>query len=249
MTPWICVDNLYKSYWDEEGQGYSVLQGISLQIFREEILVILGKSGTGKSVLLRQIMGLEKPDSGKIHYDKEFLHKGKLKPLMIGMVFQGGALFDFLTVQENVAFGLQNYNEISKKFSKEVVEKKVLQALQDVGLKYAAEFMPNKLSGGMIKRVALARSLIYSPKLVLYDEPTAGLDPMTSQEIIEIIGKLRNDQRAGGVIVTHDLSLTLALADRIAIHHQGTIARVYSKQEFLETKEPLVRQFFCLAST
>lgn len=248
-TPWIHAENIYKSYLDDDGFRYAVLQGVSLKIFPDEILVILGKSGTGKSVLLRQLMGLESPDSGKIHYAKEFLHKGKLKPLMIGMVFQGGALFDFLTVRENVAFGLRVYNELSKKLSDEEIEDRVFQALQDVGLVYAAEFSPSKLSGGMIKRVALARSLIYSPKLVLYDEPTAGLDPMTSREITEIIGKLRNEQGTGGVIVTHDLSLALTLADSIAIHHQGTISKVYSKQEFLQTEDPLVRQFFCLTST
>ncbi|ANH78922.1 ABC transporter ATP-binding protein [Candidatus Chlamydia sanziniae] len=246
MLPWIYVNDIYKNYLDVEGQKHTVLNGVSLEIFPNEFLVILGKSGSGKSVLLRHIMGLECPDFGKVDYAEEFLYKGQLKQFMIGMVFQGGALFDFLTVKENVTFGLRAYNAKTQKLSEEDIEEKAMNALRDVGLEYAADFLPTKLSGGMVKRVALVRSLIYAPKLVLYDEPTAGLDPMTSQEITRLIARLRNEQSMGGVIVTHDIALTLTLADRIAIHHEGTIPRIYTKQEFMDTEEPLVEQFFCL---
>ncbi|AFS27125.1 ABC transporter ATP-binding protein [Chlamydia psittaci] len=244
VEPWISVDRIYKSYCNTEGQGHTVLQGISLQVFPDELLVILGKSGTGKSVLLRHIIGLEVPDSGEVRYAKELTHKGRLKDFTIGMVFQGGALFDFLSVRENVTFGLHAYNERHKVFSQREINAKVDQALSNVGLSYAADFMPSKLSGGMVKRVALARSLVYSPKLVLYDEPTAGLDPMTSREMTHLIFQLRKEQGIGGIVITHDITLALALADRIAIHDQGTIPRIYTKEEFVRTNDALVRQFF-----
>lgn len=244
VEPWICVDRVYKSYCNTEGQGHTVLQGISLEVFPDELLVILGKSGTGKSVLLRHIMGLEIPDSGEVRYAEELTHKGRLKDLTIGMVFQGGALFDFLSVRANIAFGLHAYNERYRVFSKGEINAKVDQALANVGLSYAAEFMPNKLSGGMVKRVALARSLVYSPKLVLYDEPTAGLDPMTSREMTHLIFRLRKEQGIGGIVITHDITLALTLADRIAIHHEGTIPLIYTKEEFIQTNDVLARQFF-----
>ncbi|AHK63271.1 Sulfate/thiosulfate import ATP-binding protein CysA [Chlamydia avium] len=241
--PWIIVDSIDKSYCDSEGQKYQVLHGVSLQVFPDEFLVILGKSGTGKSVLLRHIIGLEIPDSGEVRYSEALTHKGRLRELTIGMVFQGGALFDFLSVRDNVAFGLHAYNERHKTLSVQEIDEKVNQALANVGLEYVADFMPNKLSGGMVKRVALARSLVYSPKLVLYDEPTAGLDPVTSREMTLLISRVRKEQGIGGVIITHDITLALSLADRIAIHDRGTISRIYTREEFVQTEDPLAKQF------
>lgn len=241
--PWIIVDSIDKSYCDSEGQKYQVLNSVSLQVFPDEFLVILGKSGTGKSVLLRHIVGLEIPDAGEVRYSDALMYKGRLKELTLGMVFQGGALFDFLSVRDNVAFGLYAYNARYKAFSHREIEEKVHQALEDVGLAYVADFMPSKLSGGMVKRVALARSLVYSPKLVLYDEPTAGLDPVTSQEMTLLISRVRQEKGIGGVIITHDITLALTLADRIAIHDQGMISHVYTREEFIHTENPLVKQF------
>lgn len=243
MKTWISVEHLYKCYYNPEGEKHFVLNGLSLQLFYDELLVILGRSGTGKSVLLRHIVGLEQPDSGTIRYSEELLDKGQLKNWEISMVFQGGALFNFLSVRENIAFGLRAYNEQARCYSSEDIDDRVTQFLYDLGLERVANFMPDKLSGGMIKRVALARSLIYSPKVVLYDEPTAGLDPMASRGITDLIARMRKKHGVAGIIITHDIPLALALGDRIAVHADGVLKKIYTKEEFLHAKDGLADQF------
>lgn len=242
-VPYISVNRLYKRYRVPNEDWHEVLRGVSLQLFPNELLIILGKSGTGKSVLLRHIAGLEKADSGEICYADSLLNQGRLKNWAISMVFQGGALFDFLSVKENIAFGLKAYNEQTKRYSSKEIDDKVQQALKDIDLVDVADFNPNQLSGGMIKRVALARSLVYSPQVVLYDEPTAGLDPMTSQDITRLIAHMCKKQGVAGIIVTHDLALALALGDRIAIHSEGVFKRIYTKEEFVQTEDRLAKQF------
>lgn len=243
MKTWISVEQLHKSYYSPEGEKRKVLNGLSLQLFHDELLVILGKSGTGKSVLLRHLVGLEAPDSGTICYAEDLLDKGRLKDWAISMVFQGGALFDFLSVKENIAFGLRAYNEQVHRYSSQEIDTKVFQLLSDLHLEHVANFMPDKLSGGMVKRVALARSLIYAPKVVLYDEPTAGLDPMASRNITELIARMRQQHGIAGIIITHDIPLALALGDRIAIHADGVLKKCYTKKAFIEAKDGLADQF------
>jgi phospholipid/cholesterol/gamma-HCH transport system ATP-binding protein len=211
------VEGLRKSY----GQKV-VLGGIDVTVERGESLVVVGRSGSGKSVLLRQLNGLEKPDAGRVVFDGidlTPLEERELYPVRrrVAMLFQGGALFDSMTVFDNVAFPLREHSEIDE----EAVAESVRRKLDLVGLAGTEGKMPADLSGGMKKRVALARSLALDPEVVLFDEPTTGLDPMTSASIAALIRSSQKNIGATAVIVSHDLALARLAGDRVAFLHEG----------------------------
>ena len=234
------VRDLWKSYGK-----HGVLKGLSLDIQDNEILVILGRSGVGKSVLLRQIIGIERPDKGSIKIDGKTLSEMSEKQLYqlaktMGMLFQGAALFDSLTIGENIAFYLRQHE---KKLTEQEIQIRVAGALDMVGLSDKQQAMPSDLSGGMRKRAALARVIVYRPRIILYDEPTTGLDSITSMQINELISKIQTELNAAVIVVTHDLS-TAMIADKLALHHEGKIAHLAPKNEFLQIKDPLLDSFF-----
>lgn len=237
----IKVHDLWKAYG-----RLQVLQGLNLEIFDGEVLVILGRSGVGKSVLLRQIIGIEKPDKGYVEIDGVNIsdltisQRLKMTPRM-GMLFQGAALFDSMNVYENVAFYLRQHE---KGLKESEIKQRVAEALKLVGLEGTEEKMPSDLSGGMRKRVALARVIIYRPRIVLYDEPTTGLDPITAMQINELITKAQEELHPTAIVVTHDIRSALEVGDRIAFHHEGKILHIAPKEEFLKIDDPLLHSFF-----
>jgi len=206
------VKDLNKSFGDRV-----VLKNVNLELFENENLVILGKSGAGKSVLIKCMIGLIKPDSGYINvleYEVNDLSAKELNELRIkvGFSFQLSALYDSMTVRENLEFPLKRNLKI---FDKKILDEKVMKALEDVGLAQSAEMLPAELSGGMKKRIGIARTLILNPEIMLYDEPTAGLDPITAGEINELILEVRDKYKTASIIITHDLSCARATSDRI----------------------------------
>ena len=241
----IRVRNLRKKYGP-----VSVLEGLNLDVKQGEILVILGRSGVGKSVLLRQIIGIEKPDEGYVEVDG--VNISELPPAKLyqavknmGMLFQGSALFDSMNIEENTAFYLSQHGDphTGKKFSKAELKEKVQEALSLVGLHGVENKMPSDLSGGMKKRAALARLIIYRPSILLYDEPTTGLDPLTAQQINELIVTIQNELKGTSIIVTHDIHSALYVADRLALHKDGKIAYVDEPEAFLKIDDPIISFF------
>lgn len=219
-APAVAVENLHKSF-----SGHTVLDGIKLSVSRGETLAVLGRSGTGKSVLLRLIIGLDKPDSGSICIygtDITNLALDKLNAIRMrmGFLFQHAALYDSLTVAENVAFPLQHHR---KEMSKSERSDRVERLLAEVGLDMNLKKMPSDISGGMQKRVGLARALALEPEILLLDEPTAGLDPISSREIDRLILKLQKERRMASIVVTHDLFSAKTIASRLALLDQGKV--------------------------
>ena len=236
----IDIENLKKRYGKHE-----VLKGLNLSIHEGETLVILGRSGVGKSVLLRQIIGLESPDAGTIRLDGHDLNS--LSPderlaltKEMGMLFQGGALFDSMDVFSNIAF----YQTEHRTHSRQEIEKIVVEALAMVNLSDALHKMPSELSGGMRKRVALARVIAYKPRVILYDEPTTGLDPISARQINELIRKTQEELKATSVVVTHDIRSALFVGDRLAFHDDGVIQHLTVRNEFLKINDPQLHAFF-----
>lgn len=240
----IRVVNLKKNYLSQP-----VLKNINLEIPTGKTMVILGKSGAGKSVLLRQIMGLESADDGYVEIggvnlstaSPQKLYETKKK---MGMLFQSGALFDSLNIEDNTTFYLDQHLKLSEEEKKE----RATEALQMVGLYNIEKKMPSDLSGGMKKRAALARLIAYHPQFLLYDEPTSGLDPITAQQINDLILKIQKELKATSMVVTHDLVSAFQIADLIALNDNGYILHVCTKQEFLELNDPLVKSFLSNAS-
>ncbi|MCC5831478.1 MAG: ABC transporter ATP-binding protein [Chlamydiales bacterium] len=233
------VKELWKSF-----NGNAVLKGLNLSVEAGETVVILGRSGCGKSVLLRHILGLEKPDKGSVEVDGlpiSRLKEGELYRAIheMGMLFQASALFDSLTVGENTAFYLNQHNRHTKK----EVEELVAESLAMVGLEGKQDAMPGDLSGGMRKRAALARLIVYRPKILLYDEPTTGLDPITAMQINELIVKTQKELNATSIVVTHDICSAFYVADRIALNHEGKIAYIAKKEEFTKIDDPILQTF------
>jgi phospholipid/cholesterol/gamma-HCH transport system ATP-binding protein len=235
----IRVENLHKSF-----NGLEVLRGVSLQIERGEILALIGMSGYGKSVLLKHIAGLMKPDRGRVLIDEEDMCclKGKgLERLRsrFGFLFQGGALFDSLTVFENVAFPLREKTTLSHG----EISERVLSKLEQVGLAGTEHKYPAELSGGMIKRAALARALVRDPEIMLFDEPTTGLDPIIAHTILTLIDSCHKTLEFTGIIVTHQIPRIFDIVQKVAMLHGGTILAAGPPEEIISSTEPVVKQF------
>jgi len=223
---------------------HKVLDNLSLTIKTGETKVIIGRSGCGKSVMLKHIVGILKPDKGQVFIDGQEitqLTSRQMKPLLmkIGMVFQGGALFDSLTVAENVGFGLiEHFNLPTKEVLMRVEEALCMVELCGIG-----NLMPSELSGGMKKRVSLARALCIKPEIILYDEPTTGVDPITADSINELIGSLHDKLKVTSIVVTHDMKSAYRVADRIAMLYNGKIIAEGTAQEIEHSEHPIVHQF------
>jgi phospholipid/cholesterol/gamma-HCH transport system ATP-binding protein len=235
----IKIENISKSFGD-----FVVLKNVNLEISKGETLVILGKSGTGKSVLLRIIIGLLEPDQGSIFINNYNITKINTKQLnqirkKIGFLFQNSALYDSLSVRENLEFALRDRKDLSYKDITERVEK----YLDAVKLIEAIDKMPSELSGGMRKRVALARALIIEPEIILYDEPTTGLDPITTREISYLISEVQKKFNLTSVVVTHDLECVKIVADKIAVLHNGEIKFYGDYSGLLNSTEEIVMDF------
>ncbi len=235
------VRDLWKSFGDRE-----VLKGISLELYKSENLVILGRSGTGKSVLIKCMVGLIRPDSGSINIlgkDVFSLNPKQLNELrlQIGFSFQGSALYDSMTIRENLEFPLQRNLCITDRHK---LLGMVMDALEDVGLTHTVDQMPAELSGGMRKRVGIARTLILRPKIMLYDEPTSGLDPITAMEINDLILSMREKYKMSSIIITHDISCAKHTADRIVALIGGKNKLEGTFDELKNTTEPELEPFF-----
>jgi len=224
--------------------GQEILRGIDIEVAHGDTLVIIGRSGGGKSVLLKHLIGLHRPTSGEVWIDGQQICGLKERQLMpirkkVGMMFQGGALFDSMTLEENVAFPLKEAGERNLK----VIREKVAEALDVVDLTGHEKKMPVNISGGMKKRVALARVIVSRPMCVLYDEPTAGLDPVVSDSIDHLIRRLQKRFGVTSIVVTHDMKSAAYIADQIAYIHQGRIYFYGTPAELMASKDPLIQDF------
>src|SRR5579872_4072475 len=236
----VAVEDLHKAFGSQP-----VLNGISLSVKRGETLAVLGRSGTGKSVLLRLVIGLEKPDSGSVRIHGQDIaglaldQLGEIRKKM-GFLFQHAALYDSLTVEQNVAFPLQHHK---KDMSKSEQRDRVHALLAEVGMESALAKMPSDISGGMQKRVGLARALALEPDILLLDEPTAGLDPISSGEIDDLVLKLQQEHHMASIVVTHDLHSARTIADRLALLNEGVVAIEGSFEELQKSNDLFVREF------
>ncbi|NEV94991.1 ATP-binding cassette domain-containing protein [Psychroflexus sp. YR1-1] len=236
------IKDLHKSFGDNH-----VLKGFNMSLYQGENLVIIGKSGSGKSVMIKCLVGLMEADSGSITVMKNDITKLTQEALDIlradiGFLFQGSALYDSMTVRENLEFPLRRH---SKKFSKNAdTEALVLEALTSVGLAHAIDLMPSELSGGMKRRVALARTLILQPKIILYDEPTSGLDPITAKEIIILMQDIQKKYNTSSLIITHDMDCARVISDRMLLLIDGIDYAVGSFATLSASKDPKIRAFF-----
>jgi phospholipid/cholesterol/gamma-HCH transport system ATP-binding protein len=235
------INNLTKGF-----DNQYVLNGLSLHLHRGENLVVLGKSGSGKSVLIKCIVRLLTPDAGSIHVlgkNVNELDRNGLSDLRkkIGFLFQSGALYDSMTIKQNLEFSLIR---TIKKLSKKERDEKVEEVLENVGLTATLNKMPSELSGGMRKRVSLARTIIVNPTIMLYDEPTTGLDPVTSDEISELINTVQKKYKTSSIIITHDIECARETADRVIMLHDGEVYLEGSIEAFNKSEDVLIRSFF-----
>jgi len=235
------IRNLKKSFGAQH-----VLKDVSLDLIKGENLIVLGKSGTGKSVLIKCIVQLMTADSGSINVLGQEVDQLKPKELAelrkkVGFLFQSGALYDSMTVKENLEFPLKR---IKKGLSEKEVRERIMEALQNVGLETALNKMPSQLSGGMRKRIALARTIILDPAIILYDEPTTGLDPITSQEISALINDIRNKYHTSSLVITHDMPCARAVADRVMILKEGEVYTEGTLEEIQKVNDPWIQSFF-----
>jgi len=239
-VPVVAVKNLRKAFGN-----HTVLNGISLSVGRGETVAVLGRSGTGKSVLLRLIVGLEKPDSGSVSIHGQDLaglaidQMGEIRKKM-GFLFQSAALYDSLTVAGNVAFPLEHHR---RNMSRAERADRVRKLLAEVGMEGDLDKMPSDISGGMQKRVGLARALALDPEILLLDEPTAGLDPISSGEIDDLILKLQRERQMASIVVTHDLHSARTIANRLAILDQGNVVIEGSYKDLQQSEIGFVKEF------
>ena len=235
----IQIDKLQKSF-----DGYDVLKGISFEVGKGQVFALVGGSGGGKSVLLKHVAGLMKPDYGSVVVDGEKISGSGQKSLRafrekLGFLFQGGALFDSLNVFENVAFPLEEKSKLGHKRIRE----KVMRELENVGLTGSEHRYPSQISGGMVKRAALARALVEDPEIMLFDEPTTGLDPVTGQSILKLIDDCHRRLSFTGIIVTHEIPKVFAIVDRVIMLHQGLVRLEGTPADFMESHDPVIRAF------
>jgi len=235
----IRIKNVHKSF-----VGNRVLRGVNLEIEEGETITIIGGSGCGKSVLLKHIVGLMKPEIGEIEVDGQEITRLGMEELAevqkkFGMLFQGAALFDSLTVGENISFGLRMLTDLDEK----EIRRRVSEKLSLIGLEGIEQLMPAELSGGMKKRVALARAIATNPKYILYDEPSTGLDPIMADVINNLILDLQEKLKITSIAVTHDMVTAYKVSDRIAMLYEGRIEEIGTPEEIRETKNSVVRQF------
>ena len=238
----ITIKDLHKQFGSNV-----VLNGFDLELFEGENLVVMGKSGSGKSVMIKCVIGLEQPDSGSILVMNEEINNLEQEDLdelrtEIGFLFQGSALYDSMSVRENLEFPLRRH---TKKFG--VIEDTtplVMEALESVGLAHAIDLMPNELSGGMKRRIALARTLILKPKIILYDEPTTGLDPITSKEIVLLMNSIQKQYNTSSIIITHDVDCAKVIANRMILLIDGVNYIEGTFDELARSTDPKVQAFF-----
>lgn len=240
-APVIEISKLQKSFGSQE-----VLKNISLNLFEGENLVMLGKSGTGKSVIIKCIIGLLYGDGGQIKvFGKDITTMDRLEWIdlreKIGFLFQSGALYDSMTVKQNLEFPLRR---LKNKYSEEEIVKKVNEVLEHVGLVHALNKMPSELSGGMRKRISLARTIVVDPLIMLYDEPTTGLDPVTSSEISALINEVRVRSKTSSIIITHDIKCANITADRVIMIEDGSVYLEDTVAGIQASNDPLVRAFY-----
>jgi phospholipid/cholesterol/gamma-HCH transport system ATP-binding protein len=235
----IQIRNLHKSFRQNK-----VLNGVDLEIETGKITSIIGRSGCGKSVLLKHMVGLLSPEQGEVLIEDEDISHMTMKELFekrkkMGLVFQNGALFDSMNVEENIGLGLHEHTNLSD----EEIGKKVSRLLEMIGLPGIEKYKPSELSGGMKKRVSLARALAMDPEYVLYDEPTTGLDPIMSAIIDNLIVRLNDELKITSIVVTHDMKSVYTISDRVAMLHYGVVCFNGTTDELRATTDPVVRQF------
>ena len=238
----IDIRDLYKSFGDNH-----VLNGFNMKLFKGENLVVMGKSGSGKSVMIKCLVGLMRPDSGSISVmgqDILSLDRDRLDALRadIGFLFQGSALYDSMTVRENLEFPMRRHKE--KLGSITDTLPLVMEALENVGLGHTLDLMPEELSGGMKRRVALARTLILKPKIIFYDEPTSGLDPITAKEIIELMRTIQEKYGTSSLIITHDVDCARVISERMILLVDGINYAEGTYDELVRMTDPKVEAFF-----
>jgi len=234
------VIDLHKSF-----NGVDILKGIRFRVEKGEIMAIIGKSGHGKSVMLKHIVGIMKPDQGQVLISGEDIGRSRGKALdrlrqKFGFLFQGGALFDSINVFDNVAFPLREKTAMDK----ESIWQRATRELEQVGLPGVGNKFPAELSGGMKKRVALARCLCTDPEIMLFDEPTTGLDPVTARAINNLIHETHQRLKFTGIMITHDIYQVLSIVQKVAVLEEGRIGTIVTPQEFRTSNDPLIRQFF-----
>ena len=239
------VKNLYKSYG-----GKGVLSDISLSVSHGQSLAVVGKSGAGKSVLLRCLIGLVKPDNGTIYVDNKLINTMNFSQLQkirssIGMVFQFGALFDSMTVRENISLALQKLTKLNEN----EIQQRVHNSLEEVDMAGTEDLMPAELSGGMKKRVGIARAIAIKPAYLFYDEPTTGLDPVMTDSINRLIRKFQDTGEVTSVIITHEMRTVYDVADRVLLLHEGRIQYDGSPDTINNVDDPVVQQFITGNST
>ncbi len=235
----IKADNVWKKFENQD-----VLKGLNLTVAKGEVFVIIGQSGCGKSVFLKLLTRLLEPDQGNIYVEGEDiinLNDKELRKLRMkfGFVFQNAALFDSLSVFENVSFGLTQHTDLSQ----DLISDRVSDCLKLVGLQGIEEKMPAELSGGMKKRIAIARAVVLNPQIILYDEPTTGLDPVVASSINHLIKKLKREVDATSIVVTHDMNSSYFVADRIGMLYEGKIIEVNNPEGIKNSSSPVVQQF------
>ena len=239
--PVLKIQNLFKSFGDNH-----VLIDFNLELKKGESVVVLGKSGSGKSVMIKCVVGLLLPDKGSVimfgknipELGDEELDRIRAK---VGFLFQGNALYDSMTVRENLEFPMRR---TWIQFSQEEVNKRVVETLEDVGLSHTIDMMPAELSGGMRKRIALARTLILRPEIILYDEPTTGLDPITGKEIIELMNEIQQKYNTSSLIISHDMKCVQTASDRVVVLIEGRCYAMGTYEQLTQNQDPKVKEFF-----